>query len=30
MDLRSYEEWKFELSSILRELVRLTPQPTAE
>ena len=30
MDLRSYEEWKFELSSILRELVRLTPRPTTE
>ena len=30
MDLRSYEEWKFELSAILRERARLTPRPTAE
>ncbi len=30
MDLKSYEERKFELSSILRELVRLTPRPTVE
>ena len=30
MDLRSYEEWKFELSATLRELLRLTGRPTEQ
>ena len=29
MDLGSYEAWKFELSAILREIVRLTPRPSS-
>ncbi len=30
MDLKSYEEWKFELSAIMRELASQTPAPTSE